>query len=159
MRPAADGADCSVSSSTAPRSSPGVPGQARAKFAATCWKTTLWKPSSACPPICSTTPASAPTSGSSATQAAARKAQGAIDRRQQLLAENAQEPGQQAQGTESQHIDDITRLFGEFKKPPATACRSAVSSTMKTSATVPSPSSAPSAQPVRSSWAARARQG
>ena len=41
--------------------------RAKAKSAAMCWKTTWWKPSSACPPTCSTTPASAPMSGYSPT--------------------------------------------------------------------------------------------
>ena len=40
---------------------------AKAKSAATCWKTTWWRPSSACPPTCSTTPASPPMSGFSPT--------------------------------------------------------------------------------------------
>ena len=43
--------------------------------------------------------------------------QAATDRRQQLLAEDAQEPGQQAQGTRArEHIEEITRLFGDFEE-------------------------------------------
>ena len=50
-------------------------------------------------------------------QTRAPQGQGATDRRERLLAEDAQEPGQQAQGTESdEHIEEITRLFGNFKK-------------------------------------------
>jgi hypothetical protein len=60
-------AAASASCSTARRCSPAAPAAARARFAATCWKTIWSKPSSACPPTCSTTPASAPMSGSSAT--------------------------------------------------------------------------------------------
>jgi len=49
--------------STARRCSPAAQAAARARFAATCWKTTWSRPSSPCPPTCSTTPASAPMCG------------------------------------------------------------------------------------------------
>ena len=61
-------AAASASCSTARRCSPAAPAAARARSAATCWKTTWWKPSSACPSTCSTTPASPPTCGSSPTR-------------------------------------------------------------------------------------------
>lgn len=67
MRPAAEGAAASASSSTARHYSPAAPAAERARSVATCWRTTCSKPSSACRPTCSTTPASPPTSGSSAT--------------------------------------------------------------------------------------------
>lgn len=64
MRPAAEGGS---RFGIVLNGSPAAPAVARAKSAATYWRTTCWKPSWACPPTCSTTPASAPTSGSSAT--------------------------------------------------------------------------------------------
>jgi hypothetical protein len=56
-------AAASASCSTARRCSPAARAAARARSAATCWRTIWWKPSSPCPPTCSTTPASPPTSG------------------------------------------------------------------------------------------------
>jgi hypothetical protein len=67
MRPAVDGGSrFGIVLNGSPLFTGGA-GSARARFAATCWKTTWSRPSSACRPTCSTTPASAPTSGSSAT--------------------------------------------------------------------------------------------
>ena len=68
---------------------------------ATCWRTIWSRRSSRCPPTCSTTPASA-TYIWMHHQPQARRSQGlrAADRRLQLLAEDAQEPGLQAQGDE-----------------------------------------------------------
>jgi type I restriction enzyme M protein len=45
----------------------GGPDRAKAKSGAMCWKTISWKPLSACPRICSTTPAFQPMSGYSPT--------------------------------------------------------------------------------------------
>ncbi len=74
---------------------------------------------------------------------AAAQGQAAAHRRQQLLAEDAQEPGQQAQGTEPRahrrHHPPVRRFRGSRR---ATACPSAASSRTRTSATAPSPSSA-----------------
>ena len=69
--------------------------------------------------------------------------QGAAHRRQRLLAEDAQEPGQQAQGAERRaHRRDHPALRRASRRSPRTACRSAASSRTRTSATAPSPSSA-----------------
>jgi hypothetical protein len=117
MRPAAMAAAASASCSTARRCSPAAPARARARSAAMCWRTTWSRPSSACPPTCSTTPASAPTSGSSATASPPRaQGQGAADRRQRLLAEDAQEPGQQAQGAERRAHRRHHPLFGRSRR-------------------------------------------
>ena len=67
MRPAVDGGSrFGIVLNGSPLFTGGA-GRARARSAATCWRTTWWRPSSACPPTCSTTRASAPMSGSSAT--------------------------------------------------------------------------------------------
>ncbi len=67
MRPARDGAAVSASSSTVHHCSPAGPVPAKARFAVMCWKVIWSKPSSPCPPTCSSTPASPPMSGFSAT--------------------------------------------------------------------------------------------
>ena len=72
--------------------------RARARSGATCWRTTCWRPSSRCPPTCSTTPASPPTSGSSPTASPSRARARCSSSTPALLAEDAQEPGLQAQG-------------------------------------------------------------
>ena len=56
-------AAASPRSTTAAPSSPATPGRAKATSAAGSSRTTGWRPSSPCPSICSTTPASPPTSG------------------------------------------------------------------------------------------------
>ena len=77
---------------------------------------------------------------------AAPQGQGAAHRRQRLLAEDAQEPRQQAQGTEPRaHRRDHAALRRLQGGHAATACPSAASSRTRTSATAPSPSSARSA--------------
>ena len=63
MRPAKDGGSRFGICSTARRCSPAAPAAVKARSAATCWRTIWWRPSSACPPTCSTTPASPPTCG------------------------------------------------------------------------------------------------
>jgi hypothetical protein len=56
MRRRRTAAAASASCSTARRCSPAARGRARARSAATCWRTTWSRPSSACPRTCSTTP-------------------------------------------------------------------------------------------------------
>ena len=74
--------------------------------------------SSPCPTSCSTTPASPPTSGSVTNRKTRRAAgQGAADRRPRVFAEDAQEPGRQAQARSADaQIDEITRLYGDFAR-------------------------------------------
>jgi hypothetical protein len=95
----------------------GNAGAAKVRSAAMCWKTICWKPSSDYRPTCSTTRASAPTSGSDQSQAGTPQGQGAVDRRQRHVAEDAKESGQQTEGTEPRtHRRDHSNLFGDARK-------------------------------------------
>ena len=74
-------------------------------------------------------------------QAGTPQRQGATHRRLSLLAEDAQEPGQQAQGTVATNTSPRSpACSASSSKRKKTASPSAASSTTKTSATAPSPS-------------------
>jgi type I restriction enzyme M protein len=109
-------AAASASCSTARRCSPAAPARARARSAATCWRTTWSRPSSACPPTCSTTPASAPTSGSSATASRARKGKVQLIDASGFWQKMRKSLGSKRKELSPEHIDDITRLFGDFEE-------------------------------------------
>ena len=110
-------AAASASSSTARRCSPAAPARARARSAATCWRTTWSRPSSACRPTCSTTPASAPTSGSSATASPThRKGKVQLIDASSFWQKMRKSLGSKRKELSPEHIEEITRLFGECKE-------------------------------------------
>ena len=90
---------------------------ARARSAATCWRTTWSRPSSACRPTCSTTPASAPTSGSSATASPThRKGKLQLIDASGFWQKMRKSLGSKRKELSPEHIEEITRLFGDFKE-------------------------------------------
>jgi type I restriction enzyme M protein len=100
----------------------GGAGRARAKSAATCWRTTWSKPSSACPPTCSTTPASAPTSGFCPTASPTTARAGCSSSTPAASGRRcARAWAASARRCRRAHRH-ITRLFGGFPKPSRPRC-------------------------------------
>ena len=117
MRPAEDGGSrFGIVLNGSPLFTGGA-GRARARSAATCWRTTWSRPSSACPPTCSTTRASAPTSGSSATASPThRKGKLQLIDASGFWQKMRKSLGSKRKELSPEHIDEITRLFGDCKE-------------------------------------------